>query len=123
MSVMIQNAMGKGKPPQVCRSFDWIGQRIRCAIWLHFSSPEPVTAALWPRARISQKRSYKVMGRAGTRTRNQPRMLSGLLDQSVDCKIEIAAWGLFFRFRVCSSLRALVIDGSSFARSEERRVG
>jgi len=61
------------------------------------------------------KRLLRGLGSAGTRTRNQLRKLSGLLRQPMDCNIEIASRGFFFRFRVRSSLRASAIDGSSFA--------
>src|SRR5438034_9363589 len=91
-------------PPQIA---------LRFAAQIILEERAKIQAAALRAARVSQRRGYK--GSAGTRPRNQPRTLSGLLDQSVDCRIEIATWGFFFRLRVCSSLRASVIDGSSFA--------
>src|SRR6266403_17407 len=64
---------------------------------------------------VAQNMTRVLDGSAGTRTRNQPRKLSGLLYSMGDCRTEIASCEFFFRFKICSSLRASAIDGSCFA--------
>ena len=66
-------------------------------------------------ARLLANRFVRGFGSAGTRTRNQPRKLSGLLINRWTARLKSRARGFFFRFRVRSSCAASVIDASSFA--------